>query len=357
MNGATRLETMLRRDRVVVMGALGVIAGLAWAYIGYLAWEMQEMGGGSAVGIGAAMPRIEAWNLVDLVTLFVMWSVMMVAMMLPAVSGMLLAFATINRRRRERHEPDVATAVFLCGYLLVWVGFSVLATLVQWGLQSAALLSPMMAGTSPILGGTLLIAAGIFQWTPLKDVCLAHCRSPMSFILSDWREGIGGAVLMGLHHGAFCVGCCWALMGLLFVVGVMNLLWVAAPGGTPESGARERGPPRPGDQRGRWRPRPRFRQSKCIDLLGFPRELCVPGTPFANFIRFNAERGEYGPGDVEEIVREHVERAKRREPHHFERTCPDGSVIEVRGTPLPGRGFVATYTYITDWKMGEDISD
>jgi predicted metal-binding membrane protein len=191
LNGATILETMLRRDRVVVMGALGVIAGLAWAYIGYLAWEMQEMGDGGAV-------------------------------------GMLLAFATINRRRRERHEPDVATAVFLCGYLLVWVGFSVLATLVQWGLQSAALLSPMMAGTSPILGGTLLIAAGIFQWTPVKDVCLAHCRSPMSFILSDWREGIGGAVLMGLHHGAFCVGCCWALMGLLFVAGVMNLLWVAA---------------------------------------------------------------------------------------------------------------------------------
>ena len=230
MNGATILETMLRRDRVVVMGALVVIAGLAWAYIGYLAWEMQEMGGGGTVGIGlgAAMPRIEAWNLVDLVTLFVMWSVMMVAMMLPAVSGMLLAFATINRRRRERQDPDVATAVFLCGYLLVWVGFSVLATLVQWGLQSAALLSPMMAGTSPILGGTLLIAAGIFQWTPIKDVCLAHCRSPMSFILSDWREGVGGAVLMGLHHGAFCVGCCWALMGLLFVAGVMNLLWVAA---------------------------------------------------------------------------------------------------------------------------------
>ena len=230
LNEATILETMLRRDRLVVVGALGVIAGLAWAYIVYLAWEMHEMGGDGAmsVSLGAAMPRMEAWNLVDLLTLFVMWSVMMVAMMLPAVSSMLLAFATINRRRRERHEPDVATAVFLCGYLFVWVGFSVLATLVQWGLQSAALLSPMMVSTSPILGGTLLIAAGIFQWTPLKDVCLAHCRSPMTFIFSDWREGIGGAVRMGLHHGAFCVGCCWALMALLFVVGVMNLLWIAA---------------------------------------------------------------------------------------------------------------------------------
>jgi len=226
MNGATILETMLKRDRVVVMGALGVIAGLAWAYIGYLAWGMD--GGAGGIGLDAAMPRIEAWSPVDLVAVFVMWSVMMVAMMLPAVSSMLLAFATINRRRCERQEPYVATAVFLCGYLLVWVGFSSLATLIQWGLQSVALLSPTMVSTSPVFGGLLLIASGIFQWTPIKDVCLAHCRSPMSFIMSDWREGAGGAVLMGLHHGAFCVGCCWILMGLLFVVGVMNLLWVAA---------------------------------------------------------------------------------------------------------------------------------
>ena len=227
MSDGTILEAMLKRDRVVVMAALGVIAGLAWAYIGYLALDMRRMDGG-AMGVDAAMPRLEAWNLVDLAMVFVMWSVMMVAMMLPAVSNMLLAFATINRRRRERQEPFVATAVFLCGYLLVWVGFSAVATLIQWGLQSAALLSPMMVGTSPVLGGALLIAAGVFQWTPIKDVCLAHCRSPMGFILSDWREGTGGAVLMGLHHGAFCVGCCWVLMSLLFVAGVMNLLWVAA---------------------------------------------------------------------------------------------------------------------------------
>ncbi|HJO73239.1 MAG TPA: DUF2182 domain-containing protein [Rhodospirillales bacterium] len=230
MSGGTILEAMLKRDRVVVMAALGVIAGLAWAYIGYLAWGMQRMDGGGAGGLGleAAMPRMQAWTLVDLATLFVMWSVMMLAMMLPSVSDMLLAFATINRRRRERQEPYVATAVFLLGYLAVWIGFSAVATLIQWGLQSAALLSPMMVGTSPALGGALLIAAGIFQWTPMKDVCLAHCRSPMGFILSDWREGTGGAVFMGLHHGAFCVGCCWVLMGLLFVAGVMNLLWVAA---------------------------------------------------------------------------------------------------------------------------------
>ena len=233
MSGGTILEAMLKRDRLVVMAALGVLAGLAWAYIGYLAWDMRDMdtggaGGIGGIGIAAAMPRMEAWTLVDLATLFVMWSVMMVAMMLPAVSNMLLAFATINRRRRERREPYVATVVFLCGYLLVWVGFGAVATLIQWGLQSAALLSPMMVGTSPVLGGVLLIAAGIFQWTPIKDICLAHCRSPMGFILSDWREGTGGAVLMGLHHGAFCVGCCWVLMGLLFVAGVMNLLWVAA---------------------------------------------------------------------------------------------------------------------------------
>ena len=227
MNGGTIIEAMLKRDRVVVIGALAVLAALAWAYIGYLAWGMRGMDGGG-VGLEAAMPRMEAWTLVDLVTLFVMWSVMMFAMMLPSASNMLLAFATINRRRREREEPYVATAVFLLGYLAVWVGFSAVAVLIQWGLQSAALLSPMMVSTSPALGGALLIAAGVFQWTPVKDVCLAHCRSPMGFILSHWREGTGGAVLMGLHHGAFCVGCCWVLMGLLFVAGVMNLLWVAA---------------------------------------------------------------------------------------------------------------------------------
>ena len=119
------------------------------------------------------------------------------------------------------------TMVFLAGYVLVWMGFSMLASLAQWGLHSLALLSPMMVSTSPILGGLILVAAGVLQWTPLKSTCLTHCRSPLGFLMTEWREGPRGALIMGLHHGGYCVGCCWSLMALLFVAGVMNLLWVA----------------------------------------------------------------------------------------------------------------------------------
>jgi predicted metal-binding membrane protein len=117
--------------------------------------------------------------------------------------------------------------MFLLGYLLVWTAFSALAALAQWALHATALLSPKMVSTSPLLGGLLLIAAGVFQWTPLKRACLSHCRSPLSFLMTDWREGKFGALLMGLKHGVFCTGCCWVLMALLFVAGVMNMWWVA----------------------------------------------------------------------------------------------------------------------------------
>ena len=139
----------------------------------------------------------------------------------------ILTFASVNRRRLAQQRPFVPTAIFLCGYVVVWTGFSVLAALIQWGLHAAALLSPMMVGTSPILGGLLLVVAGVFQWTPLKNACLRHCRSPLGFLMTDWREGRSGAFIMGLRHGSYCTGCCWLLMALLFVAGVMNLLWVA----------------------------------------------------------------------------------------------------------------------------------
>jgi predicted metal-binding membrane protein len=141
---------------------------------------------------------------------------------------MVLMFATVNRQRRARTAPDVPTAVFALGYVVVWTLFSLAATLAQWGLNEAALLSSMMRSTTPVLGGLLLVVAGVFQWTPLKEACLVHCRSPLGFIMTHWREGRRGAFLMGLHHGTYCVGCCWALMLLLFVNGVMNLLWVGA---------------------------------------------------------------------------------------------------------------------------------
>ena len=190
----------------------------------YLAWGMN----GVDMGAEMAMSQMTTWGPLDLVLLFLMWSVMMAAMMVPSASPLMLLFAKLNRQRREREDPVVPTAVFLLGYLLVWTGFSALATLAQWGLHSAALLSPMMVGTSSVMGGVLLLAAGIFQWTPLKNACLIHCRSPLAFLMSEWRDGKRGALRMGVKHGSYCVGCCWILMALLFVAGVMNLLWVAS---------------------------------------------------------------------------------------------------------------------------------
>jgi predicted metal-binding membrane protein len=156
---------------------------------------------------------------------------MMTAMMLPSAAPMILLVAGVNRRRRERASPAVPTAVFVTGYLVVWTSFSAIAALAQWGLHEAALLSPQMASTSPILGGLLLLIAGAYQFLPVKSACLSGCRSPLGFLAGEWREGRAGALLMGLRHGRLCLGCCWALMTLLFVAGVMNLLWVATIAG------------------------------------------------------------------------------------------------------------------------------
>jgi predicted metal-binding membrane protein len=147
--------------------------------------------------------------------------------MIPSAAPMVMVFAGVHRRRATQGRPAVPTVIFVLGYLVIWTGFSVLAALAQTALHSAMLLSPTMTTTSPLLGSAVFIAAGVFQWTPLKRACLATCRSPLSFVMSQWREGRGGAFIMGLRHGAYCLGCCWALMLLLFVAGVMNLLWVA----------------------------------------------------------------------------------------------------------------------------------
>jgi predicted metal-binding membrane protein len=218
---ATPIEAILRRDRLAVLSGLTVITLLAWAYLVYLAWDMQHM------DMDMAMPQMQSWGAVEYLLMFVMWAVMMAAMMIPSAAPMVLMFAGVNRKRCEQDRPYVPTAVFLAGYLTVWTAFSAAATLLQGALHQAALLSPMMVSTSPVLGGGLLLAAGVFQWTPLKRACLDHCRSPLSVIMSEWREGIQGAFVMGLRHGAYCAGCCWFLMALLFVAGVMNLLWVA----------------------------------------------------------------------------------------------------------------------------------
>lgn len=215
------LDRLLRRDRAVVLAAILALVGASWAYIAHLAWKMGRM------DMAMAMPMVRAWSTVDLLLLWIMWAVMMVAMMLPSAAPMILLFTSIQRRRRDRALPYVPAGVFLLGYIVVWVLYSGLATLLQWGLHTAALLSPMMVSRSALFGGGLLIGAGLFQYTPLKNTCLSACRSPLSYLSTEWREGARGAFVMGLRHGTYCVGCCWILMTLLFVVGVMNLLWVA----------------------------------------------------------------------------------------------------------------------------------
>lgn len=219
------LDTLLRRDRAIVGAALLATALVAWLYLFHLSTttpgmdmvDMPEM----------AMRRRQAWDAVDVILLFVMWAVMMIAMMVPAAAPMILTFAMVQRRRQEQDRAVVPTVVFLLGYAVVWTGYSAAAALAQWRLHEAGLLSSAMASTSARMGGALLLLAGVFQWTPLKQACLAKCRSPLSFVMTEWREGRAGAFVMGRRHGAYCVACCWALMALLFVAGVMNLLWVA----------------------------------------------------------------------------------------------------------------------------------
>jgi len=221
------METILKRDRAIVVAALVAITLLAWGYMVYEARAMYDTGVCSCAGMKMSGPDSEPWSTATLLPLFLMWAEMMVAMMIPSAAPMILTFAMVNRQRREQERPFVPTGIFLLGYLVVWTGFSALAATAQWFLHGKALLSPMMVSKSPLLGGALLIVAGVFQWTPLKNACLTHCRSPLGFLMTDWRKGKSGALFMGLKHGAYCTGCCWFLMALLFVAGVMNIWWIA----------------------------------------------------------------------------------------------------------------------------------
>ena len=228
------LEQVLKRDRAIVVVAILIIAAIAWAYTVYLSQSgmnmgSMQMGSDTGMGAGMAMADMRSWSAADFGLMFVMWAVMMVAMMAPSATPMLLMFANLNRKRREREAPYVPTGVFLAGYVIVWAAFSLAATGGNWGLHQASLLSSMMGeSTSGYLGGGLLLLAGVFQWSPLKYNCLKQCRTPMGFLMTSWRDGHGGALRMGLEHGAYCLGCCWALMLLLFVLGIMNLVWIAA---------------------------------------------------------------------------------------------------------------------------------
>lgn len=203
-----------RRDRLVIATGLAVVCVLAWLTTAHHAMMGPEM----------APPT---WTLSSVLLVFGMWLTMMAAMMVPAAFPMISAFAAINRRRQEQDEPYVATAVFLLGYVLAWGAFSAVATVAQAVLQATGLLSGRLEG-APIFGAVLFVAAGLYQWSSLKQACLTRCRTPVAFILSEWRDGPAGAVVMGLMHGAYCMGCCAALMALLFAVAVMDLRWMAA---------------------------------------------------------------------------------------------------------------------------------
>jgi predicted metal-binding membrane protein len=217
-----------RRERLLISANLCGIALLAWAYTIYEARRMNARGVCECMRMKISGPELSSWPVATLLPLFLMWAVMMVAMMLPSALPMMLTFAAVSRNRQHLGRPYGRMSIFISGYIAIWCVFSALAAISQWWLHRHALLSASMMSTSAWLGGTLLIAAGMFQFTGLKQTCLTHCRGPLEFIMTRWREGNMGAFRMGLEHGAFCTGCCWALMALLFVAGVMNILWIAA---------------------------------------------------------------------------------------------------------------------------------
>lgn len=222
MSGRTRIESLVRRDRWLVGGALGVAVALSWAWLVPMAVQMKRDG---------MMCGVTSWvtcDTGDLAMLFAMWVVMMAGMMLPSAAPTMLLYGCVVRKSPDGEKATKQIYAFAGGYLLIWSAFSFIATLLQYALAQALLLSPMMKAESPVFGGVLLLAAGAYQFTPLKRACLDACRSPAEFLTRHWRQGVSGGFHVGVASGLYCLGCCWALMLLLFVGGVMNLWWIAA---------------------------------------------------------------------------------------------------------------------------------
>ncbi|ODR98831.1 hypothetical protein AUC68_06445 [Methyloceanibacter methanicus] len=226
------LEALLRRESAVVTAALIVLILLAWLALLAGAGTGMSVVAMSGWWLPMSLPAGESWPWTPHYWLiaFVMWAVMMVAMMLPSAAPMVLLYARVVRRADQQAasaEAPLSIASFAGGYLSLWILFSILAVAVQFALERAGLMTMMMSSRSALLSGALLIAAGVYQLTPLKAACLEHCRSPAAYLANHWRAGPMGAWRMGLEHGAYCVGCCAVLMLLLFVGGVMNLVWIA----------------------------------------------------------------------------------------------------------------------------------
>ena len=247
---APAFERLLKRDRVITLAGLAMLCALAWLYIvtgaglGMSAWEMTTlalfphqqahdvMPDMPGMDMGAAAAEWMAWGFATWALIVAMWWVMMIAMMTPSATPTILLYARVHRHALAQGQVQdklAPTSAFVAGYLLVWLGFAAVATTLHWTLERAGLVSAMMMGSqSRLLSGAVLIAAGLYQLSPLKNTCLTHCRTPTSFLSRHWRPHALGALRLGAMHGAYCVGCCWMLMVLLFVGGVMNLTWIAA---------------------------------------------------------------------------------------------------------------------------------
>jgi predicted metal-binding membrane protein len=223
---ASTIASLPRRDKILILGCIILITALAWVYLFHVERQMSSAVAQSNMMAAMGMAVNAPWTAADLLATFAMWAVMMVGMMGPSAAPMILLFGAAQAKRRGP-GASIAAGIFGLSYIVVWTAFSAGAALAQWALHEAALLSAAMAVSSPRLGGAVLIAAGLYQLTPWKNKCLTHCRSPLSFLMTHWRDGKWGAFEMGARHGAYCLGCCWALMIVLFAVGVMNLVWVA----------------------------------------------------------------------------------------------------------------------------------
>ena len=221
------LEGLLRRDRVIVFLALIALTALAWTYVLWLAGNMSAaMPAMAGMNMG---PAIKPWSVTQFLVSFAMWAMMMVGMMTPAATPIILLYAHVGRQAQADGKPFAPAGWFGAGYLIAWCGFAGLASLAQGVLIEAALLTPKLDAASDLFGGVVLIVAGLYQWTPLKESCLSQCQAPLGFIMrhGGFKPGASDSLALGLKHGLFCLGCCWALMTLLFVGGVMNLLWIA----------------------------------------------------------------------------------------------------------------------------------
>ena len=230
------LTAVLRRDRAIVIASVLALTAIAWAYVFWLMHAM-SMGGMEMADMRvpanpfdiAMIPSLQRWSAAEFAFTFAMWVIMMVGMMTPSVAPMVLVYARVGRQAEMQGKPLAATGYFAAGYLIAWTVFSLFATTGQWLLERASLLTPMLASASSIVGGLVLVAAGLYQWTPVKNACLRHCQSPWHFIQQHggFRRDPVGSLGIGFRHGLYCIGCCWALMALLFVGGIMNVVWIA----------------------------------------------------------------------------------------------------------------------------------